>query len=838
MGEHTRQSPSPGAPPAGPSHRGGGGLVETVPSRRGSEAGQGNGHVTQRHPAADLALTETVRTLVVAWWSLAAYPSGHPALTGALENAHRQLTALLAREERLVIGVTRNGLAVGETRLRTLHAQKLARALYERQVAVVRFEHGIEPWELERLVSLLDADPSQDEASSLWDQLAAAGVSRVHLEPIDYSTVRMTDEVRPEAGEAESLWDRLVEALLAREQLSDEDFLWEAFLSALLAGEDRPPEERPTAPEETLSATETASLLAYLRRADAAGGAGKDPAAEPAAEAGRNGEGQPGGATLPRGDTRAGTGPGGPGAAAPGAARRQLIQLSATISTKLATAVESHLTAIRGAARLLAVRRTAELVRALPQEMRETVLRSALRALASDETAAEALQALSSPFAPDTILTALRDLESEGIKLSRHALRLAQTLAATSAEVVDGKGPGAAAPPDALLSELLVLFRDEDVDRYNPEDHQALFDRLSLELPDLGPLASGTPVDLGDRVDSLADDVLAEQLASTLLELLERWVEDPHALVSRLETLFRLFLTRGRLDQATEIVETIRRLAEDPQRPAEARSTLEETLGRMADVDALAALTTSLPQLTEQSLAPARRLVDRLGSIAVRSLLFVLMEEPQRSRRRRVFDVLASLGPAVVPEAIQCLSDPRWYVVRNMVVLLRTIGDRSSLPEIRRCAFHPDLRVRLEALKSLLAFDVAGARGLLRQAIHDPDPKIAEVAIALAGEHGTTEVADLLVEILTKWDPLGRRRPIRLKALWALGELAHPVALARLGRFFREWPVPLVSIEERRAAFESLRAYPEPARRPLVQKGLTSRDPVIREICRRLAGPA
>ncbi len=787
--------------------------------------------MTQRYPAADLALTETVRTLVVAWWSLAAYPSGHPALTGAVENAHRQLTALLALEERLVIGVTRNGLAVGETRLRTLHAQKLARALYERQVAVVRFEHGLEPWELERLVCLLDADPSRDEASSLWDQLTAAGVSHVHLEPIDYSTVRMTDEVRPEAGEAESLWDRLVQALLAREQLADEDFLWEAFLSALLAGEDRPPEERPTAPEGTLSATETASLLAYLRRADAAGSAG---------------EGQPGGATesrredLPRGDTRAGTGPGGPGAATPGAARRQLIQLSATISTKLATAVESHLTAIRGAARLLAVRRTAELVRALPQEMRETVLRSALRALASDETAAEALQALSSPFAPDTILTALRDLESEGIKLSRHALHLAQTLAAASIEAADGKTLGAAAPPDALLPELLVLFRDEDVDRYNPEDHQALFDRLSLELPDLGPLASGTPADLGDRVDSLADDVLAEQLASTLLELLERCGlrDDPHALVSRLETLFRLFLTRGRLDQATEIVETIRGLADDPQRPAEARSTLEETLGRMAGVDTLAALTTSLPQLTEQSLAPARRLVDRLGSIAVRSLLFVLMEEPQRSRRRRVFDILASLGPAVVPEAVQCLSDPRWYVVRNMVVLLRTIGDRSSLPEIRRCAFHPDLRVRLEALKSLLAFDLAGARELLRQAIHDPDPKVAEVAIALAGEHGTTEVADLLVDILTKWDPLGRRRPIRLKALWALGELAHPAALARLGRFFREWPVPLVSIEERRAAFESLRAYPEPARRPLVQKGLTSRDPVIREICRRLAGPA
>ena len=62
---------------------------------------------------------------------------------------------------------------------------------------------------------------------------------------------------------------------------------------------------------------------------------------------------------------------------------------------------------------------------------------------------------------------------------------------------------------------------------------------------------------------------------------------------------------------------------------------------------------------------------------------------------------------------------------RNMIVLLRSVNDRTSLPEIRRCSEHPDLRVRLEAIKTLLALEPSVPRALLEQAIKDPDPKMA-----------------------------------------------------------------------------------------------------------------
>ena len=88
----------------------------------------------------------------------------------------------------------------------------------------------------------------------------------------------------------------------------------------------------------------------------------------------------------------------------------------------------------------------------------------------------------------------------------------------------------------------------------------------------------------------------------------------------------------------------------------------------------------------------------------------MLVQEKVRVRRRRI-STSSALGPDVVPEATRWLMDPNWYVVRNIIALLRTVGDRSSLATIRRLTGHADLRVRLEALRTVLELDPATGHG-------------------------------------------------------------------------------------------------------------------------------
>ena len=160
------------------------------------------------------------------------------------------------------------------------------------------------------------------------------------------------------------------------------------------------------------------------------------------------------------------------------------------------------------------------------------------------------------------------------------------------------------------------------------------------------------------------------------------------------------------------------------------------------------------------------------------------------------------------------------------------------MSEIRRCADHADLRVRLEAIRGLFAFDSQVPQELLARTVHNPDSRLAEAAVLLTGQHRITQATGLLVEILRRWDFLGRQRSLRLKALRALADMADPSVLPRLGRFFREWPFPLVAIEERRTAYRYLSSYDAGARAPWVARGEKSRDPVIRDICRGLAKAA
>jgi len=264
------------------------------------------------------------------------------------------------------------------------------------------------------------------------------------------------------------------------------------------------------------------------------------------------------------------------------------------------------------------------------------------------------------------------------------------------------------------------------------------------------------------------------------------------------------------------------------------RAAIDETRARMATCVSVAAMLDAFTRGGSTSATVARRLLDALGHAGAQGFLLALAGEKDKSRRRRILDLLVSLGPMIAPPAIELLEDERWYVVRNMIVLLQRVGDRSALASIRRAADHHDLRVRLEAIKWLLAYDPEVPRDLLEKAINDPDLKLAEAAIVLAGSYGIKEAVDPLLAIVDGYDLLGKRRTLRIKALKALGDLGDPAVLPRLDRYFRSPMLTMVSLEERHAAFRSLPSYPPEARRPYVERGLRARDAEIRRICERL----
>lgn len=507
-------------------------------------------------------------------------------------------------------------------------------------------------------------------------------------------------------------------------------------------------------------------------------------------------------------------------------------QLDASGAEGAARAVAHHLSRTSGPARSAAIHQVAELLRSLPEAVRERVLALAMRVVAS-ESSADSLLHLASALSPDSVLRALRQVAGDGFQLSPHALRLIQALT-EAARQLDHESPQARQQTAALVEQLKQVFEDEDVDRFNPEDHAALLDQAAgLDLAQI-ERQQLDPLDPGERASSLEPAAVEAALFDTLIELLG---SSPTALfpplLRRLEAIVSRALGSGDVARAIAALDAVVTTQADPATPLPARNALSGLLANVAEGDSAARLLGALPE-TAEARAQAETLIARLGSGATRGLLRALAEEKDQSRRRKLFDFLSSLGSVIVPEAAKLLADQRWFVVRNMLALLRKVGDRGSLDEVRRCAEAKDLRVRLEAIKTLLAFDPRVPRRLLESAINDPDPKLAEAAIVLVGQYGIHEARDPLVGLLRKWDFVGAQRTQRLKALRALADLGDAAVLARIDRFFWNWRLPLVSLEERRAAYRALEAFPEAARGPYLERGLASRDAQIREVCRRI----
>jgi HEAT repeat protein len=713
-----------------------------------------------------------LRSLATTSKRLASYPSGHPALAGAIEESHRLLVEMTQARGELVFGVGRDGLIFGDEKIESPHARSLAAVLYPKGVAIVRFEQGIERAEVEWFLRAVGTRRAT-EGVSLPDALSAPGIRHVELRPVDFSAVRLTSDGDAAVGAfptAQEVWDDLLRALVAGGELSR-------------AGHE-PARHDPRA-------SGFASLIeGFLDRIERAGGVAPGPAAA-------------GSVGLP---------------------------------ARLGEAVRAHLAAAGESQRGAAVRQVAELLKALPDEMRDRALESAFRMLACREGAGADLAALTAGLSPQTTLRALRQLDSEGSKLSVHALKLLESLSRSKPRVAESV-PISALGREPTLAELTSLFRGEDIDRFNPEDHRVLLDHASIELRGAGKTPPRSFSELGDRVESLSEEALEARLVLSLSELLDRLGGLPgsDAILGRLEAVFRDAIGSGRIDRALQIVESLDALAHSPRASEELCLRIEECRGTLADPGSIALLIRASRELSGANAAAIRRLIELLGLAAIENLVSALAEEHDQTRRRQLFDLLVSLGPAIVPHAVRLLADPRWFVVRNMIVLLRTVGDRSSLMQIRHTAYHADLRVRLEAIKTLLSFDEHVPLALLSRAINDPDPKIAETAVFLSGDYGIREAVGPLVHVLKRWDPFGRRRSIRLASFRALGELADPAALRELARFFKDRYVPLVAREERIAAWRSLERYPEPARRPLVEKGLSSRDAEVREVCQRLA---
>lgn len=279
-----------------------------------------------------------------------------------------------------------------------------------------------------------------------------------------------------------------------------------------------------------------------------------------------------------------------------------------------------------------------------------------------------------------------------GQTISHGLLRMLTKMAA---HAVDGQGPAQQRADLEVREQVRSLLTDWSLADPNPEAYGRALQGLARAAPPSG-------------ADTGLDEPEALRIVQTELELDHQSAPLWLALSSAVDA-----------GQAAELVEMLDHLPSDHQTAFDVWKTLVSP----GVVRRLLAEPVDFKTLD--------RLLPRLDAKGMEPVLDALATSQNRTTRRGLLDRLSRVPVDLSPLLLERLGDDRWYVQRNMLVLLDSFP---ALPESfapATFATHDDPRVRREALKLRLKMpkerDAAIVDGL-----NDLDPQVTQLALIAA----------------------------------------------------------------------------------------------------------
>jgi HEAT repeat protein len=221
-----------------------------------------------------------------------------------------------------------------------------------------------------------------------------------------------------------------------------------------------------------------------------------------------------------------------------------------------------------------------------------------------------------------------------------------------------------------------------------------------------------------------------------------------------------------------------------------------------------------------------------LGDPAVDWLNLVLAESQQRRTRRHLAEAIANLCRETPERLAPWLSDPRWYVVRNVVHILGWIGGNAIVGLLQSALRHPDPRVKQEVVAALGQVDTRLARPLLVRLLDGADTRMFCAVMHQLASARDASTARLVLGYLL--DPEFEQRPTeeRRAVYSTLGACGGDEVVADLeaelhkGNWFTRNPEP-----HRQSIARVLARIGTPLARMVLDRGSQSRRGPVKIAC-------
>lgn len=271
---------------------------------------------------------------------------------------------------------------------------------------------------------------------------------------------------------------------------------------------------------------------------------------------------------------------------------------------------------------------------------------------------------------------------------------------------------------DTLLKAYEDAFKEEEV----VKDVSI----VPLSDKDLQLLLTELERDSQDKSDKLTD-ILFEILA------LSQPKEDYEDLVGFFVNAIEFSIGRGDIQLATSVVAGMKKIADDTTEEEERKKCARKILlltGSESIITLLGEILDGGQEIEEKVFEDFVRHLDRN---AIVPFMKILGELKSIHARKVVIDALILLGTKDIATLSKGLNDSRWYVVRNIIYILRKIGDRRAVDYLLKTVRHGDIRVKKEVIRALGELGGAGVLQALRECLDDPDIQVRSAALKALG---------------------------------------------------------------------------------------------------------
>lgn len=376
-----------------------------------------------------------------------------------------------------------------------------------------------------------------------------------------------------------------------------------------------------------------------------------------------------------------------------------------------------------------------------------------------------------------------------------------------------------ATPQDEIRDKVRTLLQEHNQEAYIPDEYLLGLKDLLADNP-LPQIEKNALRELLSSVEPAAIEIRSSEIIMQLV-ITDPDGEDAQELILNLTDLCCNFLELGDYGQVLLIL----RQAADPALAPRLRSALREAFSQP---EFLNEILSGLTVWGRPKYDQVTQLIRVIGAPFINPLIDQLATEENMSLRRFLVDRVLAFGDAARPELLARLSDQRWYVLRNIIAMLRTLAPGQESDRLRHLLKHPNQKVHQEVIKSLL---LAGDPSAHRQLLRDLDSGNREIklaAIFLADKTSSLDMARKLADMLLVGGFSADEYEIKAACVKALAEIGKTEIIPELGKILKMRSLLAFRTLNRLKAdiVRSLERYPATAVLPVLEHLAAGKDEV------------